>query len=255
MIPQDKLYIHMPFSRLLENLDEFCSFGVNCEIYIDANVLDVLAQRHIEAINAAFDKYNLKRSIHSPFMDLNPASSDKDIGQVSINKFKRCIDLCTKLKAKKMVMHTHFHPVFYDSHRQQWLENAIQPWKELAAYAGEREVVIAVENSIDTSAWAALELLSKIEGIKACFDIAHYNVFSPSGWKTELLKYPPDSIAEVHLSDNRSRNDEHLALGEGNIDFKRFFAILHKQNMHPDITLEPHDKEGILKGLDYIKKL
>jgi sugar phosphate isomerase/epimerase len=252
IIPHDKLYIHMPYARLRDNLEEFCRLKVNCEIYIDADALDTMTKSRIELINTTFDKYNINKSIHGAFMDLNPGSADKQIRQVSFNRFKQCIDMCAKLKARRMVTHTFFYPIFYKSRKKQWLDDSLQVWQPISEYAKEKGVSIAIENSLDDSPWATLELLNKIKSFKACFDIAHYNVFSPIGWEEELLKYPQDSIIEAHLSDNQGKADEHLALGEGAIDFKKFFKILGDRKPTPYFTIEPHDKEGMLKGLKYI---
>ncbi|GEM_PF-937414 len=254
MIAWEKIYVHMPFFRLLSDPEKFCGFNVNCEIYFSSEALISLNDRQIKNINKLFDKGGIKRSIHAPFLDLNPAGNDNDVTQISLSRFKQCINACVKLKANRMVMHTHYQPIFYDAHKQKWLANAAKCWQPLASYAGAKGVAIATENSIEQSSWPALSLLKRVKGLKACFDVAHYNVFSPLGWEEELFKYPPRSVLEVHMSDNNGKSDEHLPLGEGNIDFKKFFNILRKRKMNPYITIEPHDDKGLVKGLRYIKK-
>ncbi len=255
MIPKEKLYIHMPFLNLIENIEDYCQLGCNCEIYMSAENLDSINKAWIDKINAAFEKYNLSKSLHAPFSDLNQGSIDETIRTASLNRFKQSLEVCVKLKADRMVIHTHFNPIFYKNHKQQWLENSIRSLRPLSNYAREKNITILVENSIDPSPWAVLELIKRIDNLKACFDIAHYNVFNPHGWEKEFMKYPPESIMEVHLSDNRGSEDEHLPLGEGSIDFKKFFKILNDRRLKPYIVLEPHDKEGLLKNLEYIKGL
>ncbi|MFH0731883.1 MAG: sugar phosphate isomerase/epimerase family protein [Candidatus Omnitrophota bacterium] len=255
MIPHDKIYIHMPFNNLINNLDEFCRLKFNCEIYFAADALTTIRGGQIKRINAAFDKNNIKRSIHAPFMDLNPGSYDMEIRQISINRYKQSIDACVKLKAERMVVHTHYSPIFHRGHKEAWLANTASGINSVCDYAAKKSVTIAVENSLDDSSWPTLELLKQVGRLKACFDVAHYNVFSPLGWEAELAQYKPDSILEVHLSDNNGKADEHLPLGEGIIDFKKFLKIIAEKNISPFITIEPHDKEGLYKGLEYIKKL
>lgn len=253
MINRDKLFIHMPFFRLIDNLEQYCALNVNCEIYISAEALDSLEQTHIDKINLALDKHNLKRSVHAPFMDLNPGSLDRNIREAARGRFTQCIDVCIKLKADRMVTHAFFNAHFYKKHKKEWLENAARLWKDVYEYADSKKVLIAMENTFESSAWAVLELLKKVKGIKACFDIAHYNVCAPEGWEGEFSKYQPDSILEVHCSDNDGTDDKHMPLGEGNIDFKKFFSLLKEKNISPFVVLEPHDRAGLIKNLEYMK--
>lgn len=255
MIPHDKLYVHMPYARLMHNLEEFCQSGTNCEIYITAQGIDSSDKKEFKKINTTFDKYNLKKSIHSCFMDLNPGSMDEEIRKISFKRLKQCLDICAELKADRMVAHTHFSPIFYKSQKKRWIEDSLKVWEPLSKHANKNGIAIAIENSLDDSCWAVLEILKRVQDFKACFDIAHYNVFSPLGWQGELEKYPKGAILEVHISDNKGDFDQHLPLGEGNIDFKKFFKLLNDKKIEPFITIEPHDKEGMIKGLEYIKNL
>ena len=255
MIPREKLYIHLPFLDLIENLESFPQLGVNCEIYMSAENLDSISRAQKERINAVFEKHNLNKSLHAPFSDLNPGSIDKTIRAASLDRFKQSLEVCANLKADRMVMHTHFDPIFYKNHKELWLDNSIQSLAALSKYARQKNITILIENSIDQSPWAVLELIKRTDNLKACFDIAHYNVFSPLGWEKEFAEYPPELITEVHLSDNRGSEDEHLPLGEGSIDFKKFFKMMNDRKLKPYIVLEPHDKEGLFKNLEYIRTL
>jgi sugar phosphate isomerase/epimerase len=59
---------------------------------------------------------------------------------------------------------------------------------------------------------------------------------------------------EMHLHDNHTHADEHLPLGEGNIDFPGIFAYLLEKHLNPIFTLEPHLAEHLEPSLKALSK-
>ncbi len=57
-------------------------------------------------------------------------------------------------------------------------------------------------------------------------------------------------IKEVHLHDNRGRYDAHMPMGEGEIDFSRFFSLLASHPGEPLYTIEPHGEDALWRGLE-----
>jgi len=63
-------------------------------------------------------------------------------------------------------------------------------------------------------------------------------------------------LGELHLHDNCGKQDEHLAMGKGNIDFQRIFKHLKDRRKDlPTITLEPHKEEDLWLSLEYLEKI
>lgn len=254
ILSKERLCVLMPFSKLIERLDEFLALNLNSEIYIDSEIIDNYSLRDIELINNRFEKCSLAKRIHGPFSDLNPGSADKRIREISMERFLGAIELSFKLKADSLTLHSHFEPIFYRRHFEEWLNNSKDIWERLSHEAKKRKVSIHIENSIDDSPRAVLELLKTHPYLGGCFDAGHYNVFNPRGWKDALREYPKGSIKEVHLSDNNGDEDSHLSLGEGSIDFKGLFEEIGRRNENPVFTLEPHTQDGLIKSLEFIKR-
>lgn len=254
-LTKERLYTFIPFSNLIEYLDEFLTLNLNSEIYIDSESIDHYSAKDIELINASFEKHGFSKKVHGPFADLNPGSFDNRTRQLSLERFLGALELCAKLKADSMTLHSHFEPVFYGRHFEEWLNNSKQVWEKLCSEAEKNKISIHVENSIDDSPRAVIEMLKNHPYLGACFDVGHYNVFAPKGWKNALKEYPIGSIKEVHLSDNKGDEDTHLPLGEGSIDFDALFAEIENRNENPVFTIEPHSPDGLLKSLGFIQKL
>lgn len=119
------------------------------------------------------------------------------------------------------------------------------------------KVRICIENSIDHSPEISIELVKKIGafGVLACFDIAHCNVFTELPVMECFKQYPPEIIGEIHLSDNKGEFDDHLALGEGNINFREFFDEINRLKIKPLITVEPHSMQDIPKSANYLSAI
>ncbi|MFH1406786.1 MAG: sugar phosphate isomerase/epimerase family protein [Candidatus Omnitrophota bacterium] len=254
---QDRLYFHVPYRDLLENLTQVLRNRVNCEIYIGSSALDAPAKREINLINESFKKEGLRKIMHGPFHDLNSGSFDTEVRRISERRYIQAIEFCSALGSGNIVMHTGYQPIFYYYAKDLWMQNALGCWEAVIKQAKKHGITICVENSVDTSADVIVELVKKAgsDNFKACFDIAHYNVFSKVPILESLNAYPPGLIREIHLSDNDGTSDAHLALGEGKIDFPAFFKELDTLGIAPIVTVEPHTPEDIPKSLAYLKGL
>jgi len=60
-------------------------------------------------------------------------------------------------------------------------------------------------------------------------------------------------MKEIHLHDNRGKEDQHLGIGKGNFNFDRLFKHLSNMNEPPILTIEAHTEKGIRESLTYLK--
>ena len=61
-------------------------------------------------------------------------------------------------------------------------------------------------------------------------------------------------LRQLHLHDNRGEEDEHLALGQGSIDFKSLFGLLRAAIKKPLVlTLEPHQEKDLWPSIGYLE--
>lgn len=109
---------------------------------------------------------------------------------------------------------------------------------------------IAIENIFEDEP-ANLRLLMErmnTSGFGICFDTGHFNLFSKTPLEDWMAALNP-FIIELHLHDNDGSRDQHLPMGEGNFDFKKFFRLLNNNAcLH---TIEAHSEEHALRSLSY----
>lgn len=256
-ITRQKIYFHAPYRMLLNNLNTLAEQQISCEIYIDGGGLDTYTESEINKINSTFKKYGLSKIVHGPFLDLNPGSRDTKVREFTLKRFIAALEFCKAIKTDHIVLHSGFQPIFYKDSSELFLDLSFEVWKGILNSAIKNGIVISIENSIDPTPEIVVKLLRKMNSpnFKACFDIGHFNVFGEKPIFECLKEYPLHSIDELHLSDNKGDFDTHLALGEGKIDFVRFFKEIDKMSTEPIITSEPHSMEDIEKNIKYLLSL
>lgn len=62
-------------------------------------------------------------------------------------------------------------------------------------------------------------------------------------------------LGQLHLHDNSGADDEHRALGQGEIALAPLFDYLRARADNPPVlTLEPHRVEDLVPSLDYLRE-
>lgn len=91
--------------------------------------------------------------------------------------------------------------------------------------------------------------------IKAWFDTGHHLVRMNHGWIRNKLPFKASALAGMHMNDVKDFSDDHLAPGEGNVDFAALGETA-KQVKH--IVFEPSSavsEESLRCSLQYIRDL
>ncbi|MDD5504893.1 MAG: sugar phosphate isomerase/epimerase, partial [Candidatus Omnitrophica bacterium] len=209
-------------------------------------------QDSIELINREFAKVKAAKRIHGPFLALAPASSDTRIRNLSKQRMLSGLRVCKALGCDNIVLHSHYDPVYHKKHKADWQKYADMTWADVEALSKELCITVNIENSEDDGPDAVFYLLDRYPSFKACFDLAHYTVFGLEPWKDILASYPNGSVNEAHISDNNTKEDQHLILGRGLVDIKGFLRQLRLAG-NAVVTIEPHSKADMIKDIEYMR--
>jgi len=86
----EKIQINIPFTMLTEGyLDLFVQQGLNPEIGFDATALDRFSLSDFSGIAEQFHRAGLTTTLHAPFVDLSPGSTDPHVRAVTRNRFEQ----------------------------------------------------------------------------------------------------------------------------------------------------------------------
>jgi sugar phosphate isomerase/epimerase len=252
---ENKIHAHVPYGRLAEHLEYAVANRINPEVHFNAEALDHLVWEELASLAGALHSAGLETTIHAPFIDLNPGAVDPSIRAASRYRIKQVMQTAELLRPKVIVVHPGYDDLHYGDIRLVWLKNSIDFWKEFVPLARDIDTVLAVENIYEKEPSTIKALLDAVDNpnFRHCFDVGHWNMFTTvtlDEWFNELGDY----IVESHIHDNHGRSDEHLPVGEGAIDFNRFFPLLNRFAPEAVWTLEAHNTEHLQRALINIKK-
>ena len=81
------------------------------------------------------------------------------------------------------------------------------------------------------------KVFKKIPKLYLHLDVAHANV-GRKNTTPQLVRRFSKRIEHIHISDNHGKEDEHLPLGKGSIDWNAMLGVIKKSGYDKTITLE-----------------
>lgn len=250
-----RVQVNLPFPLLLEQLKAVLASGLQPEVYFSGFVLDHLASKDAEKTSRALQARKVPITFHAPFMDLNPGAADEKVREITTFRFGQVLDLVPLFHPRAIVLHPGYDRWRYDDDVDLWLENSLLTWKPLVERAESASVPMALENVFEEKPEILRRLLKEINSpfLGYCLDAGHGNLFSQVPLE-EWVEVLGSRLMEIHLHDNHGEADDHLPLGQGNIDFSSLFSLLKKKKVQPIYTIEPHEIAHLQPSLKALEK-
>lgn len=247
-----QLYVHLPFGMTDSELPFLLQQGLRPEFGFNADLLDGIIPEKLHAAAAALQASDVDCTIHAPFMDLNPGSTERLLREATALRFQQIMEVAEILRPRVMVFHPGYDRWRYGENQLAWLTNSLESWKPVLARAEEIDCTIAVENIFEEEPSTLKALLEAVGSnrFRHCFDVGHWHMFNRMGmeeWFEEMGQY----VAEVHLHDNGGDRDAHLPPGDGAIDFDLLFSLLERHAPNAVWTLEAHTREKVARSLAF----
>ncbi len=192
------------------------------------------------------------KSMHGPSGDLCPGSSDEEVRALARKRFEQGWSVATRMEVSHIIFHHGYVP--HTSWRSGWLKRWPNFWKDFLQGKNER-IRIHIENHLDhepSLISEAVALVGRTEIFDINLDIGHAHAISkvhPVKWIEELK----GQIGYVHLHDNRGKEDEHMALGDGNAPL---VEVMHALEQYaPDaIWAIEMASESVVQSLKWMNK-
>ncbi len=202
----------------------------------------------IRRVRALVERSGIRCGLHSASF-VNTAEIMPTVRQAAEAHLREYVDLTRALGCEYLVVHCGFHfSVYLDRVRSALYETMAR----CVEYGERRGVPLVIENMNRLPGDSEFQYLGvTVEECRALFrrirspylglalDVAHCELLP--GGTGPFVRAFPDRIHSVHLSDNRGRIDEHLAIGEGTIDFRRVLGALRRINFGGPLIIELFD--------------
>jgi len=256
---RQSVQVNIPFTMLWDRYAEtFLSRRLNPEIGIDAAALDRFSIADFEVMASRMRERGLRVTLHGPFSDLSPGSIDPMIRSVTRKRFEQLLEVVLLYRPMSVVCHAGYEWKRYGYLYDEWFRQSIETWRWFAEKINNCGSRLMLENVYEAGPEDLAPLFKELQhhNVGFCLDTGHQAAFSQApleSWLSGLGRH----LSQLHLHDNCGDEDQHLAIGAGQIDFTILFVYLksHFSNSPPLITLEPHTEEALEPSLDYLSAI
>ena len=194
-----------------------------------------------------------KDTLHGAFLDITVASSDPLIRNASDYRVEQSLETASKLGVRGVVFHTNYLTDFHlKSYRDNWVSSNIDYWgRKCEKYP---DLNIYLENMFDVTPELLAKAARGLSGTKnfgVCLDLAHAYL---SGMPLkEWIRELDGHIKHIHINDNDGREDLHLAVGDGSMDWNILKDdLLFKDD--PSVLIEVSGQEKLEASVKYLKE-
>jgi len=240
-----------PFEKMVEEIPRTGARYV--EVVDDgAHVLD---EKRVLALKSVRDSYEVDYTVHAPFTGINICLQNKELLNATMRRLKESIVNSASLDCRLWV----FHPgmkagvsMFYPG--MDWTRN-LESVRLLSEFANEHGVKTAIENVMEPFVLKSVAEFKRFydelnEDVGLALDTGHANLSGEvDGFLTELS----DKLVHVHAQDNLGKEDQHLGIGYGSINWQSFADLLKKTSFDGIVILE--SVEHIEESMQKLKRL
>jgi sugar phosphate isomerase/epimerase len=185
---------------------------------------------------------------------LSTADLTDRLRQASIEEVLVSLEIAADMQPLKVVLHPSYMMglgVFVPELTKAHALNSLEIIVEKAHGLG---LCLCLENMFPRTQWLTypeefVDILAKFPTLNLLLDIGHAHIGDAGGKKClRFIEMFPGRIGHLHVSDNFCKEDQHLPIGAGIIDFSKAVKALKGIEYDDTVTLEVFSRDR-----DYLK--
>ncbi len=237
--------MNFPIRPVLDELEAIADLGFDyLELAMDAPEGQHSSIRsRSDEILKALARHKMGIVCHLPSF-VSTADLSEDLRAASVAEMMKSLEVAALLQAGKVVMHPSYVQglgVFVKDLARKYAMDSTEAIVERADQLG---LQLCLENMFPRSNALTRpddfsEVFERFPTLKLTLDTGHANIGSGSGKRSiDFINKFSDRIGHVHVSDNFGKQDNHLPIGAGIIDFPRIVKALKRIGYDDTITFE-----------------
>ena len=175
---------------------------------------------------------------------LSTADLTERLREASMHEVFDCLETARELAPMKVVLHPSYITGLAKMVPDLANQYAAESLERIAQKAEDLRLVLCIENMFP-GAGSIVDpdhfepILQRYPNMKLTLDIGHANI-GAKGDKRNLsfIDKLGSRIGHIHASDNLGKQDNHLPIGAGTVDFKKIVKRLKKIGYDETVTLE-----------------
>jgi sugar phosphate isomerase/epimerase len=255
--------MNFPIKPLLREIQEIGEMGFDyVEITLDppeASPQKILPQK--KAILDLLRRYDLGIVGHLPTFVL-PADLYESLRKASLQENFDALEAGAEIGIKKMVL----HPGFITGLGKLLMDKAkgygMESMEAILRKANSLGITLCVENMFPLAHFffqpqEFKDLFETFPDTRLTLDIGHANLGGGKNKSSEFIQLYGYRLGHVHVGDNFGKEDNHLPVGAGIIDFDKILRDIKEAYYDDTITLEvfSRDKEYLKISKEKIKRI
>lgn len=242
--------MNFPVKPVLEELDVISKLGFDyLELTMDAPQAHYSVIRRIkDDLLEALERLNMGLVCHMPTF-VSTADLTEGLRETSLNEMLKSLEVAAELGAMKVVLHPSPHrglAVFVIDQVRQY---ALRSLEAIVKKADRLGLYLCLENMFPQTNSLVnpedfVEVFERFPTLRMTLDTGHARIEGKGGTKIlAFIERFPDRIYHVHANDNLGKEDNHLPIGAGTIDFPKVVKALKAIGYDETITLEVFSKD------------
>jgi len=255
--------MNFPAKSIVGEIDQLGKLGFDyIELTIDApEATPEIILNNKDRIKETLSSYQLEVMGHLPTF-LSVADLYESIRKSSIDENIKALEAGVALGIKTFIIHPGTIRGLGKQVKYKANKYAEESLTLIVSKATELNVTLCIENMFpDTYAPTEPHEFEKIffkhPELKFALDIAHAHIGTNKDRSPEFIKRYANKLFHIHISDNYGKDDGHLPVGAGMIDFRKMFKELKNIGFDETMTLEifSRDRDYLKMSLDKIKQM
>lgn len=212
---------------------------------------------NIDFFKNVLENFSNKLTVHAMFSDVNIASGDWELRNISQKRFIQSFEIAKAIGADTILFHTGNKGTKHEGSIYKFKSIFTDFWLDFIREFEKADIIAVIENVFETEPDFCLDLYNRItsDNFKLALDTGHVNLYAPNTKITDWIKRYGHRLYHMHIHNNFGLNDDHSNLLNGTINFNEIFECLEQQNLNPSMVLEMYSEEDIFKSLDYMYSL
>ncbi len=242
--------MNLPVRPVLKELAEISALGFDyLELTMDApRAHHSVIRKQKRQLLEALDQHEMKLVCHLPTF-VSTADLTPGLREASLRETLDSLEVAADLQALKVVLHpsTIFGlSVFVIHQARKYAMESLEAIVERAEALG---VNLCLENLFPQSHSLVepedfVEVFKKFPGLKMTLDTGHANLGGKGNKQIlDFIRRFGDRIGHIHASDNFGKEDNHLPIGTGVINFPKIMRALKGIGYDDTITLEVFSRD------------
>lgn len=241
--------MNYPVRPILEEIDIFARLGFD---YLELAMDPPMAHHSILTSNQSAITQALKDSgmglvCHLPTF-LTTADLTESLRRASVAEMLQSLDVAADLGARKVVLHPSMVSGMGVFVKETVKGFFIDFLSEMITITRHKNLSICLENMfprcrLGVEAEEFEEIFSLFPSVKFALDTGHANIGDQEGNRLKkLVQLCGERLGHLHFSDNHGKRDDHLAVGEGSVNFEELVQSLKDIGYDDTLTLEVFDE-------------